>query len=268
MPRFNAAAPWRDPVPAESPPAPPAAPQITVLPPPAPIPKPSPGLPATLSRPTGEGVKAKPKLDFGGIKKKEAVAPASDYPVLPDPDGKLAEQAAAFLEAQEKEEAAKGAKEAARGQLIMAARPYHFTVNSGHAEVPSSIAVRSPAGEVRVTFKDSYKKLDESKFDLVKDVIGEGLASIYMAQTFEFTIKSESIPEDKMQAVIDAMTEMAARLGIQDAVAVATCYKPTAEWHTARYRRLSPEQNLALEAAIDREKGFCTVAVGAVRGKK
>jgi len=209
-------------------------------------------------------VKAKPKLDFGGIKKKEILSPTSEYPVLPDPDGQLAEQAAAFLEAHAAEEAAKGAKEAARFALVTAARPFHFTVNSGFSDVPSSVAIQSPKGEVRVTFKDSYKKLDEPKFDFVRQIIGEDLAGVYMSQTFEFTIKSEKIPEDKMQSVIDAIKEMAVGLGIADAVDVATCYKPTAEWHSARYRRLTPDQNLRLEG-MD-EKGFCTAAVSPARG--
>ena len=47
---------------------------------------------------------------------------------------------------------------------MSAARPVHVTVNSGHAEILSSVAVRSPKGEVRVSFKDAYKKLDDTKF--------------------------------------------------------------------------------------------------------
>jgi hypothetical protein len=71
-----------------------------------------------------------------------------------------------------------------------------------------------------------------------------------------------------MQAVIDAVNDLADRLGIAAAVSVAACYKPTAEWHTARFRRLTPEQNLQLERMIDSEKGFCTAAVGPARGSK
>ena len=52
-----------------------------------------------------------------------------------------------------------------------------------------------------------------------------------------------------------------------DAVAVATCYKPTAEWHTARFRHLTSDQNLRLEGLVDREKGFCTASVGLALGK-
>jgi hypothetical protein len=180
----------------------------------------------------------------------------------------MAAQAAAFLEAHAAEEAATGAKEAARFELIAAARPFHFRVNSGHAEIPSSVAILSPKGEVRVTFKDAYKKLDEAKFETVKQVIGEQLAETYLMQTFEFTIKSEKIPADRMQEVIDGIRELATRLNIVDAVAVATCYKPTSEWHTARFRHLTPDQNMRLEGAVDREKGFCTASVGPARGKK
>ena len=211
----------------------------------------------------------KPKLDFGDLKKKTTVAAAtSEYPILPDPDGSVADQAAAFLEAQSAEEAACGAKEAARLELVTKARPFHFTVNAGHASVPSSVLAVSPQGTVRLTFKDAYKKLDDDRFEAIKGIIGEDLASQYLEQTFEFSVKSDKIPAAKMQDVINAMQEMATQLGIADAVTVASCYKPTAEWHAARYRKLTPEQNIQLEAAIDLEKGYCTVAVGPNRGRK
>ncbi len=257
MGRWNATNPVPQPAPDPEPPTP--TPKLVVLPPPGQRPAETGGTP----------VPPKPKLNFGGIKKKDtAAAPASEYPVLPDPDGTQAEWAAAFLDAQAREEAAKGAKETARLELIKVARPFHFKYNSGHLEVPSSVTVASPRGEVRVTFKDAYKKLDETKFSVVQEIIGQELANTYLTQTFEFSIKSNAIPEAKMQAVIDAVTEMAGKLGIEDAVAVATCYKPTSEWHSARFRHLTAEQNLELETAIDSEKGFCTVAVGPVRGKK
>lgn len=98
-------------------------------------------------------------------------------------------------------------------------------------------------------------------------MIGEDLANTYLEQTFEFTIKLENIPKAKMQSVIDAITRMAQELSILDAVAVATCYKPTAEWHTARFRHLTSDQNLRLEGLVDREKGFCTASVGLALGK-
>jgi hypothetical protein len=71
-----------------------------------------------------------------------------------------------------------------------------------------------------------------------------------------------------MQAVIDAINKITEELAIGDAVSVKACYKPTSEWHTARFRHLTAEQNIQLESAVDNEKGFCTVAVGPVRGKK
>ena len=251
MSRFNAAAAV---APEASPPAPAPGPTLTVLPAPAAAPSPSPG---------------KPKLVFGALKPKAPAQTASEYPVLPDPDGELAKHAEAFLEAHAKEEAATGAKEAARLELITAAMPFHFTTHHGcNGEIPSSVSVLSPAGEVRVTFKNAYKKLDEAKFEAVKTVIGEGLADLYLTQTFDITIKSDKIPAARMQEVIDAMQELATRLDIVDAISVATCYKPVAEWHSYRFRALTPAQNLKLESLVDREKGFCQSSVSPARGKK
>ena len=118
--RFNASAAQAaivEELPQEAPAAPPG-PHIMVLPsqPPSILPGSIGAPPVPLGAPP-KVLPAKPKLNFGGIKTKTTAAPSSDYPVLPDPDGKLAEQAAAFLEALEAETAACGAKEAARLEL-------------------------------------------------------------------------------------------------------------------------------------------------------
>jgi ribosomal protein S13 len=250
MGRFNAAASVPVPMPVN-----PAAtsPPLTVLPSPS------------TAQPAGSG---RAKLNFAGLKTSKPSTKASEYPVLPDPEGKMAGYAADFLEAQEREEAAKGAKETARLELVHAAKPFYFATNAGRAEVPSSVAIESPKGEVRVTFKDKYKNLDESQFERVRQVVGDQIADSYLEQTFVFKIDSDAIPPSKMQAVIDEVQAMTARLGIGEAVSVTTCYKPTSEWHAARFRQLSAEQNIELEEVIDREKGFCQVSVGAARGRK
>jgi len=180
----------------------------------------------------------------------------------------MAQYAEAFLEAHAQETAAAGAKETNRLELITAGRPFYFKVNQGRAEAPSSVAVLSPKGEVRVTFKDAYKAVDEVKFEALQDAIGSDLAEGYFKQVFEFSIKSDLIPEAKMQEVIDAVTQLAVDHGIEAAVAVKTFYKPTPEWHNARLRLLTDEVNMKLERAVDPEKGFCQVAVGPARKGK
>jgi hypothetical protein len=231
--------------------------QPTIVQPPQPTPEP---------RAPGPGVPTKPKLNFGGLAQKAPAAKAGkEYPVLPDPTGDIAQYAAAFLDAEEKEKAATGAKEAARAVLIEHARPFYFASQAGRAELVSSVAVHSPKGEVRVTFKNRYSSLDDEKYGRVEFIIGAETAGRYFTQTFSINVDSAKIPSDRMQAVIDAMQALAQSQNIVDAITVKIGYAPTEQWHGARFRELPSDKNLELEN-LD-AKGFCQVAVGAARGK-
>ncbi|HEV7924439.1 MAG TPA: hypothetical protein VGR14_03745 [Verrucomicrobiae bacterium] len=252
---------WRT---AAAPPAP-AAPTLSA--PPAAAPAQAVASPPTPA-PSTAAAPSKPKLNFGSIKKKD-VKVVAEYPVLPDLEGTNAQYATAFLKAQAEEEAAKGAKEAARGELVRRARDFHFKINAGKAAIPSSVSILALDGEeVRVTFKEKYKAMDEEKLAAIKTIIGAEMADKYLVEKFVFKIESDKIPADKMQGVIDAVNALAGTHCIADAVSVTSCYEPNSEWHTARFRELSDVQNIDLEFALDGEKGFCQISVGAARGKK
>lgn len=223
--------------------------------------------PSAYAEPATARQAGKPKLSFGSLK---TAAPASapkssKYPVLPDSTGKIAIAVKSFLDAQAAEEAATGAKEAARAELIAAARPYHFRANAGKPEAASSVLGVSDAGEVRITFKDAYKKL----YDLapVRGIIGETVDA-HFSESFEFKINSDLIPADKLQETIDEVNKLSAKLQLGDALKVVTCYKPVAEFHAARYRNFTAEQNIAIENAVDPDKGFCTVAVTTAKSSR
>jgi hypothetical protein len=67
----------------------------------------------------------------------------------------------AILERSEQFEALKGALETDKAELKFMVSPHYFTVNHGRHEVPSSISVASPQGEVLVTFQNRYSLLPD-----------------------------------------------------------------------------------------------------------
>ena len=210
---------------------------------------------------------AKPKISLGALKPVVAADTKGKtaYPILPDPTGLYATIAVAFLDANEKMKAAEAAKKSAGSELSKAARPFHFQTNAGRLEPASSVAVHCGKGEVRVTFKNRYPNLDEAGFNRVVQTIGGENADAFFVETYEFTIDSEKVPSEKLQATVDGINELAARLGIGDAVTVKSAYKPTPQFHEARFSKLTVEQNNALEYAIDPEKGFAQCAISAAR---
>lgn len=205
-------------------------------------------------------------FDLSGFAEKKPENTKTEYPVLPDPDGEASSQAQSFLLAHDQEEAAKGAKEIARGRLIELARPFHYRWNSRKGEPKNAVSVQSPSGEVLVQFKDAYKKVP--KPDKLVAVLGTELVKSHFHQAFEFTIKSDSIPKDKIPLFIQRLKAMAAELGIGDAVRVSSHWAPNPEWTAHRYTALTPDLNLRLEQAIDPEKGFTTIAVTSAKGRK
>ena len=232
MPRHNAAASNGGLAVLEAPPAAPAA---------SPRPAPSP-------KPQAPGLK---KVSFGKIATKKDETKTA-YPVFPDGGngrnvaGAAAEIAARILERTEQFEALKGALETDKQELKFMVAPHYFAVNHGRHEVPSSVSVASPKGEVLVTFQNRYPMLPDETGLL--PVLGERTGEFFR-QSFELKIKGDKLPEDKTQELMDRLQALFAEFGATDALEVKEGVKPTAEFHAARHLELSVEQNLAFEQA-------------------
>ncbi|MDE2102887.1 MAG: hypothetical protein KGL39_36925 [Patescibacteria group bacterium] len=186
------------------------------------------------------------KVSFGKIAtKKEETKTA--YPVMPDADGKVAEIAARILERTEQFEALKGALETDKAELKFMVAPHYFAVNHGRHEVPSSVAVNSPKGEVLVTFQNRYSQLpDEAALvPVLGDLTGE-----FFRQSFELKIKGDKLPADKTQELLDEMQNLFAKFGATDALEVKEGIKPVETFHAQRHLQLTPAQNLALEQVV------------------
>jgi len=234
MPRHNPAAIGGTVV-LDAPPAAPAASSTPASPNPAPK--------ASAPAQNASGGSPLRKVSFGKIAKKDETTKTA-YPVFPDEQGKASEIAARILERTEQFEALKGALETDKAELKFLVIPHYFAVNHGRHEVPSSISVASPQGEVLVTFQNRYSMLADETGLL--PVLGERTGEFYR-QSFELKIKGDKLPTDKTQDLMDRLQSLFAEFGATDALEVKEGIKPVEQFHAARHLELSPAQNLALE---------------------
>ena len=207
-----------------------------------------PAAPAASSAPVTPPAKAGglKRVSFGKLATKMEETKTA-YPVMPDADGKVAEIAARILERTETFEALKGALETDKAELKFMVAPHYFAVNHGRHEVPSSVAVNSPKGEVLVTFQNRYSQLpDESG---LLPILGEECGT-HFRQSFELKIKGDKLPADQTQELLDRLQNLFAEFGATDALEVKEGVKPVETFHAARHRLLTPEQNLALEQVV------------------
>jgi hypothetical protein len=216
------------------------------------------------------------RINFGNLKEKPKATGKTEYPVLPDPNGEIAQLADQFLKQHAAETAAKGAKEVARGQLVSHASPFHWSTNCGRQELQGTVSVAGKTGEVLVQFKNAYKAIADVKDkagNLVQSAedrakaIPPDIFAKYFRQTFSIEIDSTKIQDDKLQAVVDKLQALAVELGITDAVNVSAAFMPVESFHTDRYRVLTAEQNMQIEVSMG-EKGLMTVAVTSAKGRK
>ena len=122
--------------------------------------------------------------------------------------------------------------------------PEYFRVNRGKHEVPSSVAVNSPQGEVLINFQNRYKSLpDESP---ILPILGDRTEEFFR-QAFELKVNGDMIPVDHAQELLDEVVALFKRYNCEQALEAKSCVKPTKEFHAARHLILTPEQNLAVD---------------------
>jgi hypothetical protein len=211
----------------------PGPPEIHVLPDP----------PNSSSAPAPQAIK---KLSFGKIAVAKADT-ATTYPVFPDANGQAAIIAARIVERVEQMDVLEGALETDKEELRVMTNPHYFQVNHGRHDVPSSLAVNSPKGEVLVTYSSRCKQLpDEAP---VTAILGPERTAKYFRQAYEFKLPGDKLPAAKAQAFIDELQELLNSYGCADALEVKTTIKPTDDFHAARHLELTTEENLAVDEA-------------------
>lgn len=190
------------------------------------------------------------KISLAGIAKKKDSG-KTEYPVLPDPNGKAAEAAAQILKEQEEFEALEGSLKNNKKFLIELATPYHFQFAHMKA-LDKSVGIlvetrpddKGLVRKVRLDFKDSYAKLDDERPLL--PILGDRTGELFH-QSFEFKIDGDKLPADKAEEIVGELMSLFAKHNASDALTVKEGIAPVASFHLQRHLILTPEENIALQ---------------------
>jgi hypothetical protein len=204
----------------------PAAPAFTVLPPPTAAPSPFRKL-KLAPAPAAAGKSAKV------------------YPVLADPDGAIAELAAAILDNSAKLDALEGALDVDKRELRTRASHQYFPLLRGRGEIPSSIEAHTADGrKLRVGFINKYAAVaDEGP---LVAILGEHAGTL-LRQTIKFKVDCDKVPEAALEPLYTELVALFARHGCPAALTHTEGIVPTKDFHTLRHTLLTPEQNLQFD---------------------
>lgn len=174
---------------------------------------------------------------------KKAKGKATEYPIMPDPDGKLAQYAAAYLRNKVKLEAAEAEVESMRPRIIDMTFPYWCRYNNARSE-STNLSVQSPEGELLVVPIDKYSAADVPK---VASICGPDVLKQQFKPKVTITIKSDNLPEGPAtQVLFNELIALFTRHGQAGALDIRQQVVPRKGFVDLRHRILSPEQNLQL----------------------
>jgi hypothetical protein len=196
----------------------------------------------------------KSKFNLTGLAPKETAKTTTAYPTVPDPTGVILELATRIKRDSAKLESLEGAIETAKAQLRNLVEPSYFNLHSGKKDVPSSIAVNTPEGDLLVTFSSRYKKIESP--DPILQTFGEEFFAANFTESFSITIDGSQLPtvdpanpdRNPAQEFIDDLVAMIQHHHAADAVKQETKITPTKQFHDTRHALLAPDQNLKLQS--------------------
>lgn len=173
---------------------------------------------------------------------------AKSYPLLPDPDGQVAEMAGMILDQSAQLEALEGSVTLLKEELIAVAKPFYFQHHAGQHAVASSIEARAADGRVvRVGFSNSYRGVTDEAA-LVR--LAGPHVERFFKQSFEIKIKGDVIPEAAVEPLLAELQALFARHGATAALSAKAVVKPTKEFHTARHTLFPAQVNQDLDKIV------------------
>lgn len=201
--------------------------------------------PAFKAAPTPAPAAGIRKINLGGFAQESAKPGGKAYPVLPDPDGTVAEVVKSILDKTEQLDALTTSLDLEKAELRAHAAPFYFTHWHGQHAIASSVDCRDPQGRsALVQLANSYKAVTDEA--AVTEIVGADTAR-YFAQSFEFKIKGDLIPAEAVEELLEELQELFTRHKASAALTAKAVVKPTKDFRTARHTLLSVEQNLELE---------------------
>lgn len=203
-------------------------------------------------------------VDLSGISAKTTKAKPT-HPVYPDTIGEGAVMAARIRKRTEELEALSGALETDKACLKQLLTPFYFQQNEGRVEPENTFIVQSPEGEVTVTFKNAYPKLDPKVLPTVAPAFGANLAQC-VRQVFKLEIDGDQLPAAKVPQIIAELRALFEKHACLGALSVSQGIKQVSDFHTKRHTLFTVEQNMALEQAFPIQSAISTKGRGGKKG--
>jgi len=155
-------------------------------------------------------------------------------------DALLIAQAAKWLAANEASEKAESALEAVNLTFKPALRQAWFDGNHGKPKPEASLKIPTDAGTVSASFAAQW-------FPQV--VLSEMLPAAELRKKCELKISADLIPEDKQEALVEAVLEVVDKMGCADAFSFKLSDYPRETFAVTRHTLWTPSQNMRMEEA-------------------
>jgi hypothetical protein len=187
------------------------------------------------------------KLNLDGIAAAPSTA-ASKHPIV-TPDGETAALLEQFGIINPQFKRLKNQSETLSKQLAQPIRELFYRTFAGVAPTSSTMLAVAGGQTIKLTTKNAYSKQCASEA-LIIAAIGAELCAKHFRQATVLKLDLDKMPEDKQEGFATAVVKLAQEHGVIGAVSASQCIQPAPGFHEARTIILSPEQNVALDAAI------------------
>lgn len=152
-------------------------------------------------------------------------------------DGPAIEAATRWVDGKLKSKEGEGICDGAKADLQPLVLETWLAANAGRAKPESSVNV---GGLVLATFASKWAAPEGSTALIPKDLVRE---------KYSFTIEGDLIPPAVADAFVEGILDLAARLGVTEAVKARGAVVPVSEFNVSRFAKLSIDDNRRLEAA-------------------
>jgi hypothetical protein len=186
-------------------------------------------------------------LNIGGL----AAAPSrksKDHPVMPVSQESL-DLLAQFLQIEPKFKELEKQSKALKAQIAPSIKADYFRQFAGSACDDSTQIAMVNGERVRLVFGTRYTTTCLDARPLIA-AVGTDLAPQMFREATTLTFELDKVADDKQQPFIDGVIALAQKLGISQGITAKQCVQPTAGFHEARLRLLTPEQNVAVDLAL------------------
>jgi hypothetical protein len=184
---------------------------------------------------------------------------SKEFPVVPDPDGSVAQMVALILKLADAEDQLKTSKK----HLTDYAAEHYFNVCQGQAEPPSSMKAVGEPGAVLINFQQRMSKIKDTKqlAPLAPVFTARGKTDKdFFRLSFDLKIDGDAIPPAAVAALVTELKALFAKHGASAALKLDKEVKPYPAFYTQRHILFTPQENLAIHrlcpvVAVVRTKG-------------